>query len=798
MVRRFLFRMRSERGLFGMLASAILHRPRVWSTGLILAAAVGMLLASRLQVSSDMLGLLPPEDPSVMALRELDRQEGGANLLTITVDAEDQPAADAFADDLGARLQALPTVRHVLWKVSPELMGQLAPLQLSQEDLGLLRDRLRGAIALGPAASNPFVAQRLYAMGPLAQKLTNPDAKIAFTTRPNSTRIIVRPTGSSHDLPFARQLMREVDASIAAADPAGHHVTIPWISGAYRHAIEDVDGVSHDIGWTAIPTFILVSLAIGIAFLDWKPVVIIMVPQFLGSALTLGFAAVAIGSVNMFTSFALAVLVGLGNDYGIVLLSRFREERAAGHTTDEAIIIAWSKAGPPAFTAALTAAAGFFSLIVASFKGFQQLGIVIGAGVPLCFLSVVLVAPLLIRALEPAQRPTLAARVASAASASSGPPYTLGFPIITIGILLAGLGAASIPRLHFDDDLSDLRRQGLAYSELTGEQQQLAREGYSQVIVSYPDDASLTDDWERINAAMANGQLASVDRAISIRSVLPKDAAERAAIVGQIAELARDPNFRYLPSPIQKALEPLRSAPAGEDFLVQSDDLPPAIQFILGAGPGKHRILLVPGGNQWSMRSNVVLTDELRALLPGRAIAGEFISMATLFRMVMSDAPRIMVAATLLVGLLILLDLRSFRRAGLVMTVQMLGMMWAVGMRVALDMPFNLVNFIGIPICMGTGIQAAIFLSHRLHEEGRGGIRRALLTTGLASLQSATTTLLAFASLTLADSRGIRSLGYGILAADAVVTLSGFLLLPAAYAIGYWLWSEKSPSPIDA
>lgn len=795
MQRRFWMRVpRGDRSLFGLLAEWILRRPFAWSAALVLAAALGTLLSSRLEVSSDMLGLLPEDDPAVVALRELDRQEGGTNLLTITVDGPDQPTVDAFVEDLGTKLEKLPTVRHALWKVPPDVVQKLAPLQLTQEELRTLRDRLKGALALGSAAANPFIAQKLYALGPLAEKLNRPETSLTFASRPNSARIIVRPTGSSHDLPFSRRLMSEVDATITAADPDGHGVTIPWISGPYRHAIEDVDGISHDIGWTAIPSFLLVSLAIAIAFLDWRPVIIIMVPQILGSALTLGFAKLAIGSVNMFTSFALAVLVGLGNDYGIVLFSRFREERAAGHPTDEAIVRAWSKAGPPAFTAALTAAAGFISLIVASFRGFQQLGVVIGAGVPLCFLSVVLVAPLLIRLLEPRQRPSLAARVASAADRAPAPSYKFGLPILLVGVMLASLGGLAIPNLHFDDDLSDLRRKGLAYAELTPEQQALARQGYSPVIISYPDEVSLDDDWTRITDAIAAGKLPKVARALSIRSVIPKDSEERAALVAEIARLGRDPNARYLPAPIRKALDPLVMAPSDEDFLVQPTDLPESIQGILGVGPGKHRILVFPSGNQWSMRENVALSDQLAALLPGRAIAGEFVAMAMLYRMVMTDAPRTIVAASLLVGLLIYLDLRSLPRTALVMTVQTIGMLWAVGMRVHLGLPINLVNFIGIPICMGTGIQAAIFLSHRLHEEGRGGIRRALLTTGLASTQSVATTLLAFASLTLADSRGIRSLGTAIIAADATVALSGFVLLPAAYAVAYWLWPEPHPA----
>jgi predicted RND superfamily exporter protein len=795
MVRRFWVRARGgDRGLFGLLAAWILRRPFAWSAALIVAAALGALLSSRMTVSSDMLGLLPQDEPSLVALRQLDSQEGGTNLLTLTIDGATQDEVDAFADEVGGRLERLATVRSVLWKAPPELTAKLGPLQLPPEDLRNLRDRLKGALALGPAAANPFIAQKLYAMGPLAEKLSQPAAKFSLTSRPNSARIIVRPTGSSHDLPFARRLMREVDEAIAAANPEAHHVTIPWVGGPYRHAIEDVDGISHDIGWTAIPTFLLVSLAIAFAYRDWKPVVIIMVPQLIGSAWTLGFAKIAIGSVNMFTSFALAVLVGLGNDYGIVLFSRYREERATGLSTDEAIIRAWSKAGGPAFTAALTAAAGFIALLAASFKGFQQLGMIIGAGVPLCFLAVVFVVPLLIRALEPKQTAMLASTATSPEGGTGGPSYRIGFPIVTIAVVCAILGAIALPTLRFDDDLSHLRRKGMSYGELTPDQQALARDGYSPVIISYPDEASLNHDWALVQTALTEDRLPKVSRALSIRSILPADAASRAPLVAEIASLARDPNARYLPPPIRQALAPLANAAPNEDFLVGPEDFPESIQGLLGAGPGKHRILLLPNGNQWSMHENAELADQLETLLPGRTIAGEFVAMAILYRMLTADAPRILIAAAFLVSLLIYLDLRSLPRVALVMGVQTIGMLWAVGMRVLLDMPINLVNFIGIPICMGTGIQAGIFLSHRLHEEGRGGIRRALLTTGLASSLCTITTLLAFASLILADSRGIRSLGTGILAADLTVALSGFILLPASYAVVYALWPAPNES----
>lgn len=771
-------------GPFGRLAFNILRHPRLFALGVLVSTLLGVLLAQQLHVDADMLRLLPDGDPSVAALQELDRQEGGVNLLTISVEGPDQVTVDAYLQELLARVHALPEVRHALYQVPPELAHRVAILQLNPTELALIRDRLRGAIALGAAASNPFLASKLYDLGPLTKKLAAPTDKLALVSAPNMGRLVIRPHGSSHDVPFARALMAGVRGAIRDTDPESRGIRVLWIGGPYRHTIEDVDGVAHDIGWTAIPSFLLVSLAILIAFRDWRPVVAIILPQLVGTAWTLGFARIAVGSMNMFTSFAVAVLVGLGNDYGIVLYGRYRELRAQGLPVEESITRAWDRSAGPAFTAALTAAAGFLALLTASFQGFQQLGIVIGAGVPFCFLSVILLMPLLIKWTRPKVTPTIDMGFGRRIEGRK-PGYWLSIPVLLVGILVVSVGGWAMTRVPFDYDISALRREGLAFVELAPQERKLAQESYSPVIVSYDTEEALNQDYDRIHAEIASGAFPEVARVLSIRTLIPEDAPRRAELLQEIAKLARGANLSYLPAAVRKNLEQLTSLSPGEDYSLERSDLPDAVLNLLGASTGHHRMLMIPTGNMWDLRECAALSAAVHAHLPDRAIAGEYISMGELYRVIRADAPRIIVSAFLLVSALLLFDLRSPSRVFWAMLVQVAGMVSAAAVLVLLGLRLNLVNFVAIPIIVGTGIETVIFLVHRLQEEGSGGIARTLLTSGLASSLCVITTLLAFASLTLASSRGIRSLGQVIFAGDATVAITAFILLPAGAGF-YW------------
>jgi uncharacterized protein len=136
-----------------------------------------------------------------------------------------------------------------------------------------------------------------------------------------------------------------------------------------------------------------------------------------------------------------------------------------------------------------------------------------------------------------------------------------------------------------------------------------------------------------------------------------------------------------------------------------------------------------------------------------------------------------------------LLDLKRVKDAFASVAVLLSGMLWAGAALAVLEIKISIVNFIGIPILLGIGVDVVIHLQHRLREEGPGGVLRVLATTGWAAGVSVTTTALSFASLAFASSKGIQSLGLLVLVGLASVTFCAFAMLPIGWMAA---WKDQA------
>ncbi|MFT4976417.1 MAG: putative RND superfamily exporter protein, partial [Myxococcota bacterium] len=620
--------------MFGRLARWVMRHPRQALALIGIACVLSGVFASWVRVNPDILALLPDDDPVTQAIQRLNDEEGGANLLTISVQGDDAAELDGFVDALAERIEGMEDVDYVLHGLDPELAWSLGVLQLTPVELKTIRDKLQGAIALGPAIQNPLIAGRVLALGPLTEKLAGADAReLVGTGREDLRQILIRPIGSAYDPVFARPFMAKIYDTIEELDPDSRGLKIPWIGGAYRHSVEEVEGIIQDLSVTALLSLVLVTLVVGISFRDFRAVFLIFVPLLIGNLLTWGFAGAVVGTLTSFTSFFTAVLIGLGVDFSIHLYARYREERAQSDDLEEAVARAWDATGPPCTTAALTSAGGFCALWAASFEGFQQLGTLLAGGVLLCLLAVLVVLPLLILWRE-SQPKAVPLRDIYAIPVSDSPRYRAAPLALVLVAVVTVLAVLQLPNIGFEYDLSMMRQQGTAYDQLDETQQLLVESSYAPVVVSYDDDESLRADYVRLLPAVAAGELPHVESVLSIYTVLPLDQAERVSLLGQISSMAAADNARYLPRQIRDNLDRLI---AGEPRVLAPSDLPRGLQHILGVADGRHRMMLTLRGNMWDMREDKALFDEIEEWLPGRPAASEFLASAVLYRLVLTD-----------------------------------------------------------------------------------------------------------------------------------------------------------------
>ena len=778
---------------FGMLARFVLRHTRATQCLMLILSVLSVGLVTQIRVDSDLLNLMPSDLSTIEALRDLEDREEGVSVVSVAVSGAPEDT-HAFLSELAETLREDARYRYVLYDIESELAWRIGVLQLDEEELAAVRDRLTGALALGPAISNPLIASRLLDLGPMTARLRDAGLESrGFLSRGEINRMIIRPTTSAHDLPFAREIMASLDEEIEKLDPKARGVEVAWIGGAYRHNVEDYEGIVHDGRWTGICSLFLVLGFITLAFRDPRAVALIFIPLSLGTLWTFGFAAVSLGQLNSFTSFFGAILLGLGVDFSIHLYSRYREERANSDSLEEAVIRAWDRVGPPCLAAAVTTAGGFSALLFAHFGGFSQLGLLLAVGVPACLFSVLTVLPLLIQWRE--RRPVRRTK-APLGPGFSPPLPTYRFAPVALGlaVLFTVVCAFMVPRIGFEYDLSELRRDGLAFSDLSETQQRLVQDSYAPLIVSYKSEESVRSAHERYAAEIEAGTFSEIERVISLSSMLPTDQTKRLAVLAEIASLSEDDNYRYLPSPIRKNLTRLVDTPLRP---LEIADLPFGVQHILGVSGDSYRLLMAPAGNMWDLRDTASLLHGVEDKVQDGPVAGEYLALGSLYELVRRDMPVVGGAALVLVCIGTLLDLRRPVYAIGAIFVLLAGMTWAGGAISVVGIRLSIVNVVGIPILLGIGVDVVIHLLHRIAEEGPGRVMVAMETTGYAAILSATTTVLSFASLTMASSMGIRSLGLLVLVGLTSVTLGAFALIPVGWMTA-WKVGGDLPPGMDA
>ncbi len=115
-----------------------------------------------------------------------------------------------------------------------------------------------------------------------------------------------------------------------------------------------------------------------------------------GLAYTLAFAALTIGHLNILTVTFVPMLIGLGIDYGVHLITRYEEELRHGKTKEAAMTKAMVFTGQGIFTGALTTAGAFLAMAFTNFKGIQEMGIICGGGLLVCFIPMMTLLPVML------------------------------------------------------------------------------------------------------------------------------------------------------------------------------------------------------------------------------------------------------------------------------------------------------------------------------------------------------------------------------------------------------------------
>lgn len=150
------------------------------------------------------------------------------------------------------------------------------------------------------------------------------------------------------------------------------------------------------LGYTSVIAVIAILILLMISFRMWVAPVFAIVNLLVGLVWAVGTAAVVVGQLNMMTQMMSVILLGLGIDFSIHLISGFTESRARGNSIVDAMEKTFIRSGKGILTGALTTACAFLAMTISHSRGLKEMGLVTGTGLMAIFLATMLFLPVLL------------------------------------------------------------------------------------------------------------------------------------------------------------------------------------------------------------------------------------------------------------------------------------------------------------------------------------------------------------------------------------------------------------------
>ena len=189
----------------------------------------------------------------------------------------------------------------------------------------------------------------------------------------------------------------------------------------------------------------------------WRLIVPILGTLVLGLLLTLLFATLAVGTLNLVSVGFGVLFVGIAVDFAIQFSVRYRERRFENpNDPAEAMRQNARRVGTQILVAATATAAGFLAFVPTSFQGVAELGLIAGGGMLIAFACTMTFLPAAITLCRPPRE----GRLVGFAWAAPLDPLVVHWhrPILVVAAALAVVLALAVsPRLEFDSDPLDTK-----------------------------------------------------------------------------------------------------------------------------------------------------------------------------------------------------------------------------------------------------------------------------------------------------------------------------------------------------
>lgn len=711
------------------------HPVKVLVIFILLALLMGS-FASQLTIDTSFESVFGEDMPDdVKKFEKVSNKFGEHDTVTVVVDCSDsnQRNAEAFLQDLGGELRESQYFTNIQYTQSMNFGENKSILYVPQKQLRFLLD---------PNATKESV-QATYSM--IMAKMNESSYIVSDNGEILLLNMILDVKIDSADI--RTELFGDLESTLDDAQESEQRYSDLEVGYTGSMVVTDHQGdelALCDMYTSLIITFILILILLFISFRSISLPLLSLGPLLFGILITAGLIYLTIGALSIMSAVFAVLLLGLGIDFSIHILTRFTEEMKKHDDITKAFERTSVNTGKAVIIGGLTTTAAFGALMFSKVQGLQEMGLILAIGLVVTIACVLFTLPAMItlRLKRGKLREKMRKKKTTFGFLKKVGDFSVKHTIVMLIVLVIVLSffAYNVPSAELNSDMSSIQPKTVpAYKQL-----EKVKDNFN-----YSEDCIMVvaDSYEELKQNVREfKKIPDVMKVESILDYLPSNQTEKLQIFEQAKTI--HPEFRNI-SWMNINRMSWRELP--ENFRkdwVSEDGYD--VEFL---------IKIKPEGNIWDGEYRQNLYDKIGQ------VDKDYVSRASMTNSLMDAIKDDVIRVSMIAGLpILLIAYIGFRElnplyALLALIPVIFGIGGIVGLSEILNVDLNIISIMMIPLVIGIGIDDGIHIIHRYKEEGNGSLPDVIQHTGKAIFLTTASTCLAFSSFTIADHPGMQSLG---------------------------------------
>ena len=758
------------------------RKPYLYLGIFLLLGFLSFVAAKKITLDADISALLPNNFESVQDLEVVKKWFGGIGYVVVVGTGAEPDKLRHFADEVARVTHDIDEVSFVDYKRPTDFFKDRGLYFLEKGDLKTVEKRLKKRYKWEKNSRNPMYID-LEDDEPPSVEFTDLQEKYGqknsswmssqqsdeayyFSQDQDLIAIFIKPNLTAANLDFSKIVIKNIADSLDTIDYSVYGSTFSKeITGRYQKQIDLQKQMQSDMGIASLVALALVVFYLLIHFRRVEALLLIVSPLVLGLLFTFAFAQIVIGQLNILTAFIGVILLGLGIDHGIHLLSRYLDEQRRGVTGEAAINNTFVNTGSAVIVAALTTFVTFLGISFSEFRAFFEFGLIASAGMVFITLSYLLIMPPLLKIstrftwkLEDKEyKPKLITK--------------LGWQIekhrktfLICGIIIGLVFISFISQSRFNYDFDSLASADIRSFVLDRQVNELL--GYSQtpmVALTHNREEELFVTKQLLDKKELPDFESGIDFTLSTSDLVPLDQDGKLKIIRKIGKIIKKVNPSWLKEEEVAYLEDMKRMIATPPFTYE--ELPDEVRLLFGDDASQQEgqngiVMLFPSIKLSDGEKVISLAKEIRSVEQSGGdrliIAGEAMILADILDMVFTESPKVFTICGLMIFAILWISMRSFFLALLCLVPSIFTLSTTLGVMAVFNLELNYINILMIPVLLGISVDSGVHMVNRAIDGDN--VQTIISETGTAIFGSILTSGLGIGALLLTEHSGLNSL----------------------------------------